>query len=292
MKKSIISIIMLLLIATSCKKLSENNPDAIILTGIKVSKGIEMTTIKIDSGLISSVPIDCYNFGSTVFDPKSGAYGYSKCDKVFVMIDPITGETLKHIQLSGDLTQTVIDTSENILIGRLSIFSTSYVIRIDLGNCTYLSGNPIDIEEGISASSYYYNSNDKEFVLLRSDNTLISIDPMTGSINKSLPVGHFIDNISYIPANNTIICRSYSSENNKNYIEVIDAETGTQLSKKEINPNNDYYYSSVSGYDYETNCYIQVNNKDEVLFIEVSTGEVIKSYKLDAPMNDIKFWKR
>lgn len=68
--------------------------------GIEGSKGYEIVCINIDSGIVvSSTPIDCYVLSSTVYDPRSGGYGYVNCDTVFKLVNPETGKLIKSIKL-------------------------------------------------------------------------------------------------------------------------------------------------------------------------------------------------
>ncbi|MCU0405435.1 MAG: hypothetical protein MUE64_00440 [Ignavibacteriaceae bacterium] len=313
MKKIFYSTAVFFLIFISCTKQPETNSGALLLTGIQGSKGSDIVCINIDSGLVvNTTPIDCYELGSTVYDPGSGGYGYVNCDTMFRLVNPVTGYLIKSFKLPGLLAQVVIDVEDNVLIGRYSTIAygddpdtiniksvkegapiyTNYVIRVNLATGTVVSNNQIDIGDGISGCSYYYNQSEKGYILLRSDQTLITLNPATGAIIKSVQIEYYLGNIVYITDDNSIIGRYYSSETEKTYVVSVDAESGTQLSKKEIIPQNEYYDACLTGYDKETNCYIQVNENDEVLFIEVSSGEVRKTYKLDAPMNDIKFWRR
>jgi hypothetical protein len=296
----------------SCTKQSETNSGALILAGIQGSKGSDIVCINIDSGLVvNTTAIDCYELGSTVYDPGSGGYGYVNCDTMFKLVNPLTGDLIKSIKLPGMVSQVVIDNKDNMLIGRYSTMTygddpdtveiksvnigtpiyTNYVIRVNLATGVVISHNQIDIGDGISGCSYYYNQNEKGYVLLRSDHTLITINPLTGAVVKEVNIGKALNNIVYNIDNGTIIGITYSHDADRNYIEVFDAETGVQISKKEVMKRDDYY-ACISGYDAESNCYILVNVSNEVLFIEISTGEIKKLYKLDNPLNDLKIWRR
>jgi hypothetical protein len=320
MKKrySYLSGLLLVLIFISCTR----QPDAkfnssLILTGISSTKGSEIVSIMIDSGVINSTPIEGYVLGSTLFDPISGGYGYVNSDSVFKLINPVTGEQLKSIKLPGYLSQTVIDSEENMLIGMFTTISyedvldsaghiipgygapiyTNYVMRVNLNTETFVSQKKIDIGEGVNACGYFYDNDNKEYFLLRSDNKLISINPSTGAVVRTVDIGKSITNVFFNPDNKTIIGFSYSIETDSthvevsNCVEVYNPQTGSLITRNEIQ-QRDNYYGCISGYDAETDCYILVNDKNEVLFIEVSTGAIKKSFKLEDPMNDIKFWRK
>ena len=68
--------------------------------------------------VVSTTPISCYVFGSTVYDPGSGGYGYVGCDTVFRLVNPVTGNLIKSFKLPGNISQVVIDSKDNVLIGR------------------------------------------------------------------------------------------------------------------------------------------------------------------------------
>ena len=295
----------------SCTKQTESKLNSLIITGIKNTKGSEMVSIRLDSGVISTTPVNCYVLGSTVFDSKSGGYGYVGCDSVFKLVNPLTGELIKSFKVPGGLSQTVIDSHDNMLIGRYTTISyeddpdtvytnsvtagapiyTNYVIRVDLATGTIVSQNQVDLGDGAFLCSNFYDPVIKGYVLLRSDYKLITINPSTGAIVKSTDIGKSVGNIVYNSDNKTLIGMTYSYSTDRNYVEVIDTETGAQISKKEIKQRDDYYLC-ISGYDAESNCYLAVNYpQNNVLFINISTGEIDKSYKLDNPMNDIKFWR-
>ena len=312
MKKLLYFSVVFYLMFISCTKQSETNSGALLLTGIQESKGSDIVCINIDSGLVvNTTPIDCYELGSAVYDPGSGGYGYVNCDTMFKLVNPLTGDLIKSIKLPGMVSQVVIDNKDNMLIGRYSTMTygddpdtveiksvnigtpiyTNYVIRVNLATGVVISHNQIDIGDGISGCSYYYNQNEKGYVLLRSDHTLITINPLTGAVVKEVNIGKALNNIVYNIDNGTIIGITYSHDADRNYIEVFDAETGVQISKKEVMKRDDYY-ACISGYDAESNCYILVNVSNEILFIEISTGEIKKLYKLDSPLNDLKIWRR
>jgi len=311
MKKLLYSIFILFIIFISCTKLSLNYPENLFLTGITGSKGSEIVCLNIDSSVvINTTPIDCYVFSSTVYDPNNDAYGYMNCDTVFILIKPETGELIKSIKLPGYISQAVIDTEDNILIGlylkttygddpdTVDIKSgktgqpvfTNYIVRVSLSTGTILSNCKIELGEGIYATTYYYNQQEKSYVLYRMDKYLISINPSTGEIVHEQYIGIPLGNSIYVPDNNFLISLCYSAETQRNYVTVIDPGTGSIISNNIVD-KEEGYCANVSGFDSETNCYITVNSDYEVLFYDISTGEIKKLYKLENPMNDIKFWR-
>lgn len=298
MKNLLVGILFLIIV--SCTKQNDNSINSLMLTGIQGSKGSEMVTIKLDSGVVNTTPVECYVLGSTVFDPTSRGYGYVDCDSVFRLVNPETGNLLRSIKLPGYLSQAVIDSNDNVLIGIYTVISyetnpviyTNYVIRVNLESGTIVSQNQVDLGDGVIVCTNYYEQEEKSYVMLRADYKLITINTFTGTVVKTVYIGKILNNIVYNPDNKTLIGLTYSLDTDRNYIEVFDPETGSQISSVEIKQRDDYY-ACISGYDAESDCYILVNHpQNEVLFIDISSGEIEISYKLEYPMNDIKFWRR
>ncbi len=312
MRKLITFTELLFLILISCTKQSDKTDGRFLLAGIKGSKGSEIVCINVDSGVVvNTTPIDCYVFGSTVYDPSSWGYGYVNCDSVFVLVNPETGKLIKSVKLPGFVSQSVIDIKDNMLIGMYTVITygeppdstgsksvsdgppiyTSYVIKIDLAKGTIVSEKEIDIGEGVYMCTSYFNQADKGYVMLRADKTLITINPSTGAVVKEVYVGKVLTNPVYYSVNNTIIGMLYSDANERNYLEVINAETGSVISSIMVDQEKGYI-GCLSGYDPESNCYITVNSDYKVLFYDITSGEINKTYMLDNPMNDIKFWRK
>ncbi len=304
--------IILIVLLFSCTKKPEDIPlKSYIISGIKTLKGSELVSIKLDSGVINTTPIDCYVMGATVFDTRTNSYGFVGCDSVFRLIDPLTGIIKTSFRLPAYISQVVIDPDDNTLIGRFTKLQytddpdtaehksqkegvpilVNYITIIDLETGNILSQNQINIGNGIFACSYYYNRKEKQYVLLRSDNTLISINPFTGGIDKTVTIGKNLGNIIFNPDNKTITGISFSPESGRNYIEIYNSETGIQISVNQID-QIDGYYPCISEYEPETNCFMIVNSNYEIMFIDVSTGKTVRSVKLNDPLRDIKFWKR
>lgn len=304
---------LLALVTLSCNERPEDRPSALIVAGISEAKGTEIICVNIDSGaVVNTTPIDCYVFGSTVYDPTTRGYGFVDCDTIFKLVNPESGKLIKSIKLPGFVSQTVIDANDNMMIGRYTTIAygdesdtidtksakagpaiyTNYVIRVNLLTGVIVSKNKIDIGDGVYATTYYYDEKEKTYVLYRSDKYLIAINPATGETIKERYVGKTLTNSVYNPVNNTLISLSHStSDNERTYLTVINAETGAEISSILIESGGGYF-GNIAGYDKENNWYIAVNSKFEVVCFDISTGEIKKSYKLENPMRDMKFWRR
>jgi hypothetical protein len=274
----------------ACENEKVNNTDDLNISGIKTESKTEIVNVKLKSGDTKSTEIDCYVFGSTLFEPSTSGFGYVDCDSNFNLVNPETGDLITELSLPGLLSQTVIDTAENALIGQYYENDSNYVVKLDLTNGEIKAKNSVDFGEGILACTYFYNSTEKEYVLLKSDSTLIFINVDNGSISKSIKVESIINNAIFDKADNELIGFTYSSETDKNYIEIINIESGALTSKVEIKDRNDYY-GCVSGFDKETNCYILVNPQNEILFIDIVSGETKDSYIIDFEIKEFKFWR-
>lgn len=304
---------LLVLVFSSCTEQPVDRPSTLIATGISEAKGTEIICVDIDSGaVVNTTPIDCYVLGSTVYDPTTHGYGFVDCDTTFKLVNPESGKLIKSIKLPGFVSQTVIDAKDNMLIGRYTTIAygddpdtigiksaktgppiyTDYVIRVNLSTGAIVSKSKIDIGDGAYATTYYYDENEKHYILYRSDNYLITINPSTGEIIKERYVGKILVSSVYNPVNNTLISLSYpTSDSQRNYLSVINPETGAEISSNPIESEGGYY-ANIAGYDKENNWYIAVNTKFEVVCFDVSTGEIKKTYKLENPLTDIKFWRR
>lgn len=312
--KNIVAFIGLpILVFCSCNEKVDDRLSALIVTGISEAKGSEIVCVNIDSGsVVNSTPIDCYVFASTVYDPSTRGYGFVDCDTTFKMINPETGKLITTIKLPGFVSQSVIDTKNNLLIGKYTTVAyeddpdttdtksnklgapiyTNYIIRVNLSTGKIISNNKVDLGEGVAATTYYYDENKNYYTLYRSDHYLISIDPATGEIVKESNIGKILVSSVYNPDDNTLISLSYpTSYSQQLYLLVIDPETGAEISNNQIE-TMDGYYANIAGYDRENNWYIAVNTKFEVVCFDISTGEIKKTYKLDNPLSDIKFWRR
>lgn len=274
----------------ACEDEKVNTTDSLNISGIKTENKTEIVNVRLKSGDTESSEIDCYVFGSTLFEPSTSGFGYVDCNSNFNLVNPQTGEMITKFSLPGLLSQTVIDTAENVLIGQYYESDSNYVVKLDLTNGEIKAKNSVDFGEGILACTYFYNSNDKKYVLLKADSTLIFINVDNGSISKSIKVESIINNAIFDNVDSKLIGITYSSETDKNYIEIIDILTGALTSKVEIKERNDYY-GCVSGLDKETNCYILVNPQNEILFIDIESGEIKDSYTLDFEIKEFKFWR-
>lgn len=290
MRKISIYILAFAFAFSSCEKEDEITNNSLNVSGIKSANKNEIVNIKLKSGETKSTEIGSYVFGSTVFDPRTSGYGYVDLSSNFKLINPETGELINEFTVPGFLSQTVIDSEENALIGQYSENGSNYVVKIDLTSGEIQSKNTVDFGDGILACTYFYSIN-KEYVLLRADGSMIFINTDNGSITKSIKVESMIDNTVYDATNNRLIGDTYSSTTDQNYVETINLETGKLISKAEIQERNNYY-GCVSDYDSETNCYILVNYpQNKVLFIDIETGKIKDSHPLDFEINGFEFWR-
>ena len=301
---------LLLFAIASCKKESSGNYGAMLMAGIKGSKGAEIVCVNIDSNqVVKETPIESYVLSSTVFDPGTNGYGYVNDDSLFILTRPETGEVIKSFKLPGYLGLAVIDSEDNTLIGIYTVVTygpepdsirsaksgpaiyNNHLIRVSLSSGDVLSDNLVDLGDGVNVSTYYYVQKDKIYVLYGANGNLIFLNPSSGEVLKEQSLGKILNNSFYITDKNYIVSLDYSINEQKNYITVINPSTGAVVSSYPADAQ-DGFISNISGFDEEENCYITVNSNFEVLFYDISTGHVKRTYKLENPMNDIKFWRR
>jgi len=308
MKRYFAIIPIIIIFFASCeKKASETKSGTLKLTGINSAKASEMVTIDLDSGFVSTTPIDCYVMSSTVYDPNTGGYGYVDCDSVFRLIDPENGDVLKSVRLPGLLSGVVIDKSSNMLIGvyreyletggqdssKSSIESElkTYLFTMNLTSDEVYLNKEIDLGDGIYLCTHFFDPANSSYVMERSDKVFLFVDPVKGEVTKTAAITKALTNIVYNPDDGNIISMRYDSETEKCYIEVYDPSSGTLLSSNLVDGLDSYRYC-MEAYDQETGCYLTVNRDDEVVFILPSTGEIKKRVKLEYTLSDIRFLRK
>jgi hypothetical protein len=292
MKKNRILIYAFLLAGytTTCQKEKDVTSDTLNLTGFKSANTSELVNVKLKSGKVTSSAVDCYLFGSTLFDPKSGGYGYVDCHGRFNLINPLTGDTIKSVAVPEFLSQTVIDTNNYMLIGQRYEEAINYIYKINLESGEVVSRNPINFGPGIFACTYFYKAPENEYVLMRADTTLIFINPDSGEIVRSVKAASAPANGYYNAADGYLIGFTYNAESDQNHLVTLNIATGELVFQVQIQESNDYY-ACMSGYDPESNCYILLNSDNVILFIDIETGDIKQSYKIGFQIQEYKFWR-
>ncbi|HVN58186.1 MAG TPA: hypothetical protein VMT63_07820 [Bacteroidales bacterium] len=310
MKNFIISAGLLLVVILSCQKEPAASHSSMLMAGMKGSKGSEIVCVNIDSNaVIRKTPVESYVLSSTVLDPRTNAYGYMNADTVFILTSPETGKVIKSFRLPGYLSLAVVDSAENTLIGIYTVVTygpskaqtksvrtgapvyTNHLIRVSIPEGNILSDNVVDLGEGVYISTYYYLQDERKYVLYGADGNLLFFNPSSGELLQKVYLGKILNNSVYIKDKNLLVSLDYSAAEQKNYITVIEPSSGSVLGRNAADAQ-DGFVSNISGYDPETDCYITVNSNYMVLFYDISTGSVTRTYKLENPMNDIKFWRR
>lgn len=281
---------LLVLLSASCEKQKDTSPDTLNLTGFKGGNAIELVNVKLKSGKVTSSQAGCYLLGSALYDPVSGGYGYVDCHGFFYLMDPVSGDTLNFFPVPEFLSQNVIDTLENMLIGQCNENGTNYVYKINLATGAIEARNAVDLSRGILACTFFYRAPQQEYVLMGADSTLIVINPGTGEILRTVKAAAAPANGIYIAADNQLVGVTYDPGPDENFLVTLDAETGLLVKQVQIQEHNDYY-ACMSSYDPETRCYILLNPENRVLFIDPLSGEIIESYQIGFPIQEFKFWR-
>jgi outer membrane protein assembly factor BamB len=277
-------------IILSCEKQNEKIASTLNVAGIRSSTNFEIVNVELKSGTVTANPVECYLMGSTLFDPNTGGFGYIDCHSRFNLIDPLTGDTIKSFTVPGFLSQTVLDSVDNMLIGHCYEEGANYVYKINMETGDIMARNPVDFGPGVYACVYFYRAPEKEYILMRADSVMISINPENGEILHSVKAATNPGNAYYCAKDNLLIGLTYSVETDQNYVVTLDAETGELLRNVQIQERNNYYMC-VSGYDSETGCYILVTPENRILFIDIASGEIKESYETDFQIQEFKFWR-
>lgn len=290
--KQLLVLSALIVLLSACDYNEAEPRDSLYLMGITSGADPEFFHLKLASRQqITTAPVGCHRLGSAIYEQTQNAFGYTDCNGYFNLINPITGEHLAAYELPGAINQTVIDYTENALIGRYydTTIMANVVIKLDLGSGELLASNALDFE-GVYACTYFYNASDKTYGLLKSDGTLVLINPNDGQIMKSVGLEASIKGGYYDPSSNRLIGFTYSAETDENYVEVLDASTGSVMSRVQIRERNDYH-ACTSGYDVETNSYLMVTANDELIFVDVASGEITQRYEVDFDIDAFVFWR-
>ena len=298
----------ILLVLTACEeKPLEIRSGNLILTGIKSAKGNEMVTIDLDSGYVNTNPVSCYILSSTVYDPNTGGYGYVSCDTVFTLVNTGDGSIIRSIRLPGLISSAVIDPENNILIGTYGEYeyildpdSTNgatipvhhtYLLTTDLETGNIVLNKEFNLDDGVYLCTHFFDPVNRLYILQRADKNLLYINPVTGTLTKTVELAEPLTNVVYNTDENNIIAMRPGSETGGCYIDIYEPATGELISSSQITGIDGYHYC-MAAYDPVTKCYLAVSSDDEVLFILPETGEIMKTVKLDYPLSDIRFLRK
>jgi hypothetical protein len=289
----------------SCKK-DKNTKGVLNITAINDSKS-EIVNVKLKSNQKSmefmdekTFPIGCHYMFSTTFDAKNKTFGYMGCDDAYHIFEVGTGVEIKQIPLQESIGLVVVDTIRNVLIGKYFIGGTGkddgtdHVLTINLNDGSIISDKPFYVG-GYWNGTCFFRDIENEYVLLTANNVLVFVNPYTGDIIRTLNVDTEIYSGVYDKINNRLICMTFSNGMSKDdvtgYIVTIDLNTGKTLSKVIAQGLNCGIWGEEKDYDAETNSYIVVSGKNEVLFFDVATGNVNERYQLDFDVTSLKVWR-
>jgi len=308
MKHNLLFIVLIFLTLVACEK----NPTTtrsgnLVLTGISSAKGNEMVTIDLDSGYVNANPVSCYILSSTIYDPDTGGYGYVSCDTVFTLVNTGDGSIIRSIRLPGLISSAVIDPENNVLIGTygeyeyvldpdstngatLPVFHT-YLLTTDMETGDIVLNKEFSLGDGVYLCTHFFDPVNRLYILQRADKSLLYINPVTGSLTKTVELAEPLTNMVYNTDENNIIAMRPGSEEGEYYIDVYNPSTGELISSSPVNGIDGYHYC-IAAYDPVTKCYLAVSSDNEVLFILPVTGEIVKTVKLDYPLSDIRFLRK
>jgi len=223
---------------------------------------------------------------SATFNVKNKTFGYMACDNTYRIVDIEVGREIKQIPLAEAISFAVVDTIRNLLIGHY-YNGADRVVTINLTDGSIVSDKQFS-NAFWDASTWFFRDIENEYVLLRSDNALVFVNPPTGNVVKTLSLTIDAGNGVYDRKNNRLIGTTY--EAGRNYIVTIDLNTGETLSKV-VAQGLGAHLAAEMDYDAETNCYVLVSSNNEVLFFDVATGEMKDRIQLDFDLVSLKLWR-
>jgi hypothetical protein len=282
--------VFVLVFAISCTKEEEINDldDNLYISGIKTTNGAsEIINIDLKTKQENSFGINCYTFSSGVFDSRNKCFGYIDCNTNFTLIDPVAGETIKTIRLPSMLINVVIDNKNNTLIGISNASNKNYILNINLDNGIVISKSHVEIEGEITSCTRFLVSS-AEYVIIK-DTALITINPQTGKILKSIKLEEFLDNATFNEEQNLLFGLNYSTEKDKYFIVTLNRSTGKISGKAELQVKN--FQTCISGYDSKSGSYILMGSDNKILFINPESGEVTNLFSLEFNVNEFKLWR-
>ena len=285
-------LIFLLFVLSGCKKDHSTTSGTLNIMAVSNGSNKEFVKMELKSKRTTRSIADGYVFSSSVYDPITKGFGYVDLDSNFILMDMNTGTIIHQYPLPGFLTQTVIDPLDSVLIGTYYSNDTNRIVRLDLNTGAILSSAIVDFGSGLFACTYYYKPLEKEYVVFRADSSLITINPFTGHITKTVKMhSDLIYEMGYYNTEtNQLIGLTYSMANNKNYVEVADVESGALISSAEIK-NITSYFACSTGFDPATNCIVLVSENNDLLFIDIVTGELKDQYPLGFNAMEFKYWR-
>jgi hypothetical protein len=265
----------------SCKKDKDTKSQGVLnITGINDNTSQVINVKMLKSMEKKTIPIGCHGFSTKTFDVINKSFGYMDCEGNYRMIDVETGVEIKQIPLPELIGLVVVDTVRNVIIGyyydnkddpNLSNNKwINHVLSINLSDGNIMSDKQFYVGGDWNSSVYFFRDIENEYVLMRhiretNGNELLFINPPTGTINRTVELADIIGNGVYDRKNNRLIGSTYSNETGKHYIVTIDLNTGKTLNKVVAQDLGDHFAGEMD-YDAETNSYILVNGKNEVLF--------------------------
>jgi hypothetical protein len=245
-------------------------------------------------------PIGCRSMLSTTFNVKNKTFGYMGCDDAYHIIDVETGVKIQQIPLQESIGLVVVDTIRNVLIGHYYINGTEkdngtdHVLIVDLNNGNIVSDRQFYVG-GEWNGTYFFRDIENEYVLLTADNVLVFVNPSTGDIIRTLKLDTEIYNGVYDRKKNCLIGATFSNGTGKYdgvvSIVTVDLNTGKTLSKVIAQGLIYGILGEEKDYDAETNSYVLVSAKNEVLFFDVATGKLNEKHQLDFELTSLNVWR-
>ncbi|MES2778383.1 MAG: hypothetical protein V4651_00665 [Bacteroidota bacterium] len=271
---------------------AESSMSTINIAAIKSAGQSELVNLNLATKKQQLTPIPSYVMGSVLFIPNALSIGYAGADSAFHLVNLLTGKPVKDFPIPGDgvVSQTVVNTKSNTLIGWQHDNQEHFIVTFNLATGNVIAKNRIDGVNDINSCSHFYRQETNTYYIISGDQKLLSVDPDNGTLKKSVPLEWMLNNVAYDSKQHRIIGIYYSPETHKNNIVTLDAENGMVISNTELLEQNDYY-GCVSEYDGITKSYLMVTANNELLFVDNTTGTIKKRFSLDFNITEFCFWR-
>jgi len=132
---------------------------------------------------------------------------------VFTLVNTGDGSIIRSIRLPGLISSAVIDPENNVLIGTygeyeyvldpdstngatLPVFHT-YLLTTDLETGDIVLNKEFSLGDGVYLCTHFFDPVNRLYILQRADKSLLYINPVTGSLTKTVELAEPLTNVVY-----------------------------------------------------------------------------------------------
>ena len=293
--KQIFFYLALILVMISCYKDEIPNQSKINLSFIVFDENIlKLININLETTVQHKHPVNCYITATSTFEHPTLSLGYYDCNGFFKLVNPITGVLTNEVFLNEIVCFTVIDSKQKCLIGRIHQGDSNQIIKVSLESGEIIAKNTIHFDHTIYNYIYFFNQNLNRYMLITTDNILRYINPDNGMTTKSVYLESVVFPSFFDEKHNRIIGLKKQYGNTFNIV-TINASTGKLLNSVEVSEHFRYDQYNAD-YDPVTNSLVvesfeQYSTDNYIKFINIETGKIVKSYKIQYPFSEFFIWR-